>query len=219
MRKLRYIVTMSLAVMGVLAVSASAASAAKFHAESSPTYLLGEQQTRNVFTINPGTVEAKTVECNTAKFTGTFSGTELSTLEAIHPEYSGCTAFGLSATVTTTGCNYTLHEPTGSGPYTGTVDVVCESGHVIEVNAGLGTCTVRVGSQANLGSVRYENEGSGSTRDVLLTANVTGISAEVNGVLGTCGPNGVRPGQYTGSVLAKGYSNEKHTTQHGIWVG
>jgi hypothetical protein len=212
-RKVRCIIVACMAFCA-MAGMASAAQAAKFHAESSPTFLLGNQSEKNVFTVN-----GKTVECSTAKFEAEFTGTELSKLEKVHPTYSGCTAFGLEATVTTTGCTYTFNEPTGtSSPYSGTVSIVCETGHEIEINAGFGICHVKVGSQANKSSVTYTDEGTGATRSVLVKANVSGITSTVSGSELICGANGTQSATYKGSVLTKGYSNSTHTTQHGIWV-
>lgn len=217
MTKLKYIIAAGACIAGCAfsGAVATAAQAAKFHTESSPTYLLGNQKTQNVFAVN-----GKEVKCSTATFTsGKLEGTELSKLEGVHPEYKECEAFGLEATVTTTGCNYTFNEPTGSSsPYSGTVNVVCESGKEIVISAGFGICTAKVGSQGPLSSVTFTNEGSGATRDVLVTANVSGISTKVEGSELLCGTNGTRSATYTGSVLTKGYSNETHKTQHGIWV-
>ncbi|MFT3864759.1 MAG: hypothetical protein QM729_10845 [Solirubrobacterales bacterium] len=211
-RNLRILGLTMVAMLAVGVVGASAASAASFHSESSETFVLGSQSTQNVFTVN-----SRTVKCSTATFTGSFTGTSKSTLENIHPEYGGCEAFGLEATVNTEGCNYTFNEPSGSSTYTGTVNVVCESGKEIEINAA-STCVVKVGSQSGLSSVTYTDEGSGSSRSVLVTANVSGISSTVSGSTLICGTNGTRSATYTGSVSTKGYTSAAHTTQTGVWV-
>lgn len=189
---------------------ASAAQAATFHAESSPTYLLGSQSTENVFTF-----DGRSIECADTTLTGELTGTEADRLEGVHPEYSDCTAVGLEATVTTTGCDYTLYEPTGSEPYAGTMGILCKGGHKMEFVFGLGVCTVTVGTQGLLGTVTYTDKKSG----VLVTFDVSGITGQVSGSEEVCGTGGSQEGTYTGSVLVKGYSDPAHAIRHGFWVG
>ncbi|MFT3864758.1 MAG: hypothetical protein QM729_10840 [Solirubrobacterales bacterium] len=214
-RNLRILGLTMVAMLAVGVVGASAASAASFHSESSETFVLGSQSTQNVFTVN-----SRTFKCSTVTFTGSFEGTSKSTLEEIHPEYGGCEAFGLEIAINTEGCNYTFDEPSGSGSesHTGTVNLVCATGHEIEMNTASGVCVVTVGSQSGLSSVTYTDEGSGSSRSVLVTANVSGISVDVSGSTLICGTNGTRSATYTGSVSTKGYTSEAHTIRTGIWV-
>jgi hypothetical protein len=201
------------AVLALTAVAASAASAAEFHSEASSTFIHGEQSVENVFTVN-----SRTVTCKEATFTGTQTGTATTTL-TIHPTYGNCTAFGLPAKVSTAGCNYQFNQPTGSGPFSGTVNIVCETGSKIEINVNEGTCNITVAAQGPLSSLTYTNEGSGSSRAVSVGANVSGISSTVSGGILACGTNGTRSATYTGTVLTKGFTNSGMGTEVGVFVG
>lgn len=226
-----------LAVMAVLAVSAvyaSAASAALFHSEAQVTELTGEQKTQNVFTVNGGTVK-----CEIAKFAGKItatggSGTNwTSETVTVHPTYETCTGFGQNVTINTgteaAGCNYVLNA-------NGTIDKIeCAEGQKIVITGKTTGCTVTVGPQVKgttagtlvNPNVDYTNEGSKTTRDVLVTATVGNegtahTSGSISGVLytssgGACGASG-NNGSYRGTVTVRGYSNPEHTVQVGVWV-
>ena len=133
----------------------------------------------------------------------------------IHPEYKECTAFGLSAEVETAGCNYRFGQPSGTGPFTGNVSIVCETGKNIVVKAA-STCTITVGSQGPLSGITYTNS-AGPPMTVTVGSNV-GVSSTVSGNTLICGTNGTRPGTYTGSVLVKGWTSSAMTTQRNVTV-
>jgi hypothetical protein len=204
----RYLKILGLSAMAVLVigvVTASAASAApKFTSTGTPTTIHGVQGTTNVFTINGGEVE-----CSTATFEGTMTGTEAASI-TVHPTYGGCLAFGRSAEITTTGCNFVLSA-------SGTAEIECEGTNKIIIHVPSGPCTVEVGPQMlGAASVSYTNTGTkgSTTSGVTVTANVTGITYTSTG--GACGTGGSN-GTYTGTVLAKGWTNAAKTTQRGIW--
>jgi hypothetical protein len=211
MRRFKLIGLAVVAVLALTAVSAAAASAHTFKTASSPTFLNGEQVTKNVFTVSGGTVK-----CTGATFTsGELTGTSLSSV-LVHPTYSGCTAFGQEAEVntgtSTNGCNYELTAE-------GKVSVKCVgTGTGIVVKAKTAGCTVTVNGgteNQNLGSVTYANKTDGSFTDVEVTAAVTGIKYTSSG--GIWGASGTAGG-YTGSVLEKGYKNTTFTAanQHSV---
>jgi hypothetical protein len=191
------------------AVCAAAASAHTFKTTSSPTFLNGEQVTKNVFTFSGGAFK-----CTGATFTSAeLTGTSLSSV-VVHPTYIGCTAFGQEFEITTgtstNGCNYEFTtEGKVSVKCVGSVSAMVRkaktAGRVITVNG-------RAENQ-NLGSVTYANQTDGGLADALATAQVTGITYTSSG--GICGASGTAGG-YTGSVLDKGYSNSAHTTQHSV---
>jgi hypothetical protein len=213
------------AMVAVGALSAGSASAAAgeidlaCHTGADSCFLFGEQTTTNVFTVTGGNVK-----CTSAKFTGEGTGgttaTTVVSKEAdwtfhtvtVHPEYSGCTAFGQAATITTTGCNYNL---TASSKTAGNASIECETGKLITIKANTAGCTVTVGAQTPANNkVDYENSGTGSEKDVLVTATVgtstAGITYTSSG--GICGASGTN-GTYTGTVTEKCWKNAKHTEQ------
>lgn len=213
MRLLKMLGIAMLAVFS-MAVAASAASAAEFHIEGTtgPFTIEADQvaEENHVFTIESG-LQTK---CKTAHFVGTQAGTSAKTL-TVHPTYSNCTAFGLSATINTQSCNYEFLEPTGTGPFTGKVNIVnCST--PITITAG--TCEVTVGGQGPLSEVTYTNEAT-SPKTVNVGANVSGIkyTKVKDGFL--CPLNGTgtkEEGTYTGNTIAKGFEK---TTQKGVFVG
>jgi hypothetical protein len=200
--------------MLVLAVTASAASAAKFHVEGTtgPFTVKADQiaEENHIFTIEGG-LETK---CKTAHFEGTQAGTEAATL-TVHPEYSGCTAFGLSATINTASCKYEFLEPTGTGPFTGSLNIVnCST--PITITAG--TCKVTVTNQGPIGSVTYTNEAT-TPKTVKVAASVTGITYTKTEDGFLCPLNGTgtnSDGTYKGDTIAKGFEG---VTQKGVFVG
>jgi hypothetical protein len=211
-RHLKALALAALAVFAMAAVSASAAQAApKFTSEIEKTTLHGVQSTKNVFTPEGG---FGSVECTGATFEGTSTGVKNGTVfetatVTVHPTYTGCTAFGLNATVTTTGCNYVLKAA-------GTVEVECEAGKVISINVGALGCTLTIGAQTpGTPTVDYTNNGKvGKEADVLVTATVGGVA--YTRTAGGFGCPATGKATYTGSVTTKGYTSAAHTTQVGI---
>jgi hypothetical protein len=191
LRKRKFLGVLIVAALAIsaLGVSAASASAAEFHAAESPVKITADQTKTNVFTV-----DGTKVECTTAHFVSGLIAAPSPTAE-VHPEYSGCTAFGfVGATVNTESCNYVLHA-------SGSVDIVCPTGQSIKITAS--TCAVEVGSQSGLTSIAYTNSGN----NVIVTPNVSGITATKTKDGFLCPLNGtgtVTNGTYTGAVEAKG---------------
>jgi hypothetical protein len=206
------------AVFALTAVVASGAQAVQFHSESSTTFLLGQQATRNVFDTAAGTVKCGTAASN-AQFTGEITGTTVSEL-TITPECTGATAFGQNMIFNFTGCDYLFTAPTGSAPtYDGRFDIQCPEGKHIDVEVPAGECSLTVFPQEVPGVVNYTNGGAGSTRDVLVTSGLEGVAYTVDGPGTICGSVGAHTdGKLTGSVTFKGFENAAHTEQKGLWV-
>jgi hypothetical protein len=206
-----------LALVSMLCMSAIGASAshALFTAPEGPVDLTGNQATQNIFTTGGGEVK-----CNVAEFTGTNTEAEAAE-QLIEPHYSGCTAFGFTAHVNATPCNYLFTTPKvdlGGGEFTGEPPhVVCPGGGAITITPtffGFSVCTATIGEQTPTGGhVIYKREGSGATRDLLVTSTVTGIHyTSTGGACGTGGGATNTDGVYTGSVTLKGYKhNQPHT--------
>jgi hypothetical protein len=204
-RHLKILGLIAMAVLAIGVISASAASAApKFTSTGTPTTIHGVQATTNVLTINGGELE-----CESVTFEGTVTGTEAASI-TVHPTFGGCLAFGRAAEITTTGCNFVLSA-------TGTAEIECEAGKKIIIHVPSGPCTIEFGPQMlGASSVSFTNGGTkgSTTSTVTVTANVTGITYTSTG--GACGASGTN-GTYTGTVLAKGWTNSAKTTQRGIW--
>jgi hypothetical protein len=179
-------------VFAMTAVSASAASAAEFHSASENTKFVGTQVGINAFFTEVGAVE-----CEITEYKGEVNGaTTTSEVETV-PTYEKCTAFGQPADITPHGTititsNGTIHV---NAPVTITV-----------TSGGLSVCTLTVKAQGPRGTVGFDNQGSGSTADILLTALVVGLEYEVSGGNGNCGTEGPHSdGEYEGNVTVKGF--------------
>lgn len=230
----RNLKALGLALFAALALSAMAASAASakhhFGAPKAPTDVTGSQGTQHIFTT-----EAGEVKCNTATFSGT-QGSASTSEVTITPHYTGCTAFGFASThVKFNGCDYTFTTPTVDitpGEFTSEPPhVLCPGTSVVEITPtipffGTSVCTVTVEPQTpTSGHVLYKNEGSGDTRDVLVTSKVEGIHYTVHGGGGTCGTteSGGKTithtdGKYTGTVTLKGYEDGNHAVHEPILI-
>ena len=93
------VVTAMIVLVVALGVGPASAAAAEFHTSVGGTSLTGTQE--EAFKL---TLQGNSITCSTVKMSGTsaFSGTSVT--QQLHPEFSGCTAFGLAATVSTPGC-------------------------------------------------------------------------------------------------------------------
>jgi hypothetical protein len=170
MRNLKVLGLALVAMFAMSAVTAAAASADEFTAESYPATLTGKNTTANdKFLTTTGTVN-----CKVASYKATVSAATTSVLAA--PEYKECTAFGFPATIDVNGCKYQFNI---GGATIGDADLVCEAGKTVDVtaiSAGTLKCTVHVGSQSDItGTVTYSNTGSGTTREINIGVVLGGI--------------------------------------------
>lgn len=228
----RNLKALGLALVAVLAMGAVMASAASasFDSEIEKTTIEGEQPAESKHKF---TVEAGSTECSTAKFhslssttttgpvTGTLSGSVYTSASlTIEPIYDNCTNSLLGeVNVKENGCHYrfTAGETISSTTTAGSVHVECHEGKVIEVvrASGFNPCTIKVGPQT-LGGIVYHNEGSGSTRDVLVTANVEGLKYSQSGLLCPGGTGNFENGTYKGDVTTIG--TDEAGNHVGVWV-
>ncbi len=116
----------ALAVMGAIAASAAQA-VVQLNATKFPVEIHAEGGDKETFTTSGGTVKCTF---------GTFSGeaTKASTVLTVHPEYSGCTAFGFTkAEYNFNECNYifTATEKTSMDNYTAHTKIECLNGNKI----------------------------------------------------------------------------------------
>lgn len=181
----------------------------EFHSEVDHTLVTGSQSTTNSFSFG---LLLGSFKCEVSTFDGTASAKTVAEL-TIKPAYSKCTGVEREVTIHMNGCAYVL-TVTGAGT-DGFVHIECPSGKAIEmtVDAFPEGCTVTVGAQMAGGVVDYKAEGSGATRDLLLTWTLEGIDYERDGCeVGGKGNNGT----YTGSVTLKAENTSGE--QKGIWV-
>ena len=181
---IRNLKVLGLALVAVLAMSAmvsSAASAAeKFTASAGKGTKISAEDTSNI----KFTVTGNTVTCTKAVFTGTAPG-ESFTEVSVNAEYSGCTAFGLNATVTGFGQHGEKEPCTFNLEAKGVADLNCPAGQDVTVDAG--PCTVHVPAQPNLGTLTYTNNGN----HVDIGLNVTNINGNhTDGFLCPLGSSG-----------------------------
>ncbi len=156
-------------------------------------------------------------ESGAKKCTGfSMSGTQLSSAAGLtlHPIFTGCKAFGLTEPVTTTGCNFVINIP-GSSITVGALSIVCEPGHEIIKGPATGSnCVTTYPTQLRLGSVTFANQGSGETRTVKATINLSGMSYTETGSF--C----ARPGSHSnGTMSATVTLKGTHSfTQQALWI-
>lgn len=181
-------------VLATMAASAAAASAAEFNAAESPAKVNAVNEGNHVFTA--GIVGS--ISCKKATFTGEEFKAVPTKEVTVTPSYTECTFLGVGTTVTTNGCDYTFTEPTGTGPFTGKVDVGCPTGKSIEFEA-LG-CRVKVGGQTGLGTVTYTNQANGTVK---VAAKVTSITYTSEGACNGL-PGVHNDGTYEGTAIASG---------------
>lgn len=185
-------------VLAAMAASAAAASAAEFNAAESPAKVNATNEGAHVFTA--GIVGS--ISCKKATFTGQKFVVVPTKEVTVTPTYSECTFLGVPTVVNTNECDYTFTEPTGTGPFTGKVDVGCPTGKAIEFEAL--SCRVKVGAQTGLGTVTYTNQTNGTVK---VAAKVSGITYTSEGACN--GLPGVHSdGTYEGTAIATGENEE-----------
>jgi hypothetical protein len=213
--------TLGLALVAVFAMSAVVASAASATAGTLTTFPAGstviataEQTGIHKFTLTGHKIGEgfAVTECTTAKFTGVAASPskEGDTTVTVQPVYEGCKAFGLNATITTTGCHYLLHTgtPTLTGGWHVVTDVVCTAGAVIKIVTA--TCEVQVGSQNGLATSEATNSGTSTAMDLVLHTNISGITYNVtkDGIGCPLSGTGVKnDGDYTGTTTVRAHDS------------
>ncbi len=171
----------------------------------------GEQVGRNSLQLTDHLISGKaaTAECQSLSSAASEPVANLEETILIHPEYKECTAFGLKATIATTGCNYLFHinSPAGSGRHV-TTDVSCSAGSSVKVIAGL--CEVTIGSQVGLTTSEAVNSGTEEAMDLLLHTNINGIHYTVvkDGIgCPLSGTGSFSKGDYTGTTTLQAHDS------------
>jgi hypothetical protein len=190
-------------------LGAAPALASNFAFESSPTWLLGQQESTFAFGFSSGKVKATTATFKSSEIVGTSASSV-----ALRPEYGGLTAFGLQANLSTNGCTYVLKPSTTTE---GVFSIACEPGQEITISVPKASCTLKIPAQTPATpTVKFANLGSGATRDVRADLEVAGVTYTTSGG-GVCGESGTN-GTITVTETLKGFGTASFTSQHGIWV-
>jgi len=197
---MRYAKALGLAFVAMLALSAVAATAASaddFTAEKYPATLTG--------TNDPGFSDEflttiGTFKCTKTTYTATVVGPTTSLTAT--PSFSGCAAFGFPFVFDMNGCTFKFNIGAGT---TGDADLVCPAGAELTItatSAGTAKCTEHIKAQSDIaGMVTYSNIGAGTTREITISAALSGI--DYTHTAGT----GI--GQCTSGSAANGILNAK----------
>jgi hypothetical protein len=170
---------------------------------------MGMEAEHAVLTVSSNTTQkfapkagGSAIECKTIKIDGATIQSEFTAVETVEfePTYSECASFlGAAVSVKSNGCKYVLR--LASEKTSGTTDVECPAGKSLEFVVGA-LCTYAVGSQTGLSTVSYANTGSGATREIAASPNLTGVTSTKTGSF-VC-PAGSSEGTYSGEMKLTG---------------
>lgn len=203
-------------IVSALALGLGGASPAlafpEFHVETSPVTISGSQIGTDVYKFNAGTLKCGEVTASGSQTTKTSEWVRYS------PSYTECTAFGFAgATVTPNGCRWEL-QATIAGhaqpDFWG-----CEAMTIVAKLAGTTKCTVYVYPQLGLlGGVSITNSGSGSSRRITATFNLSNVeyTQQAGTGLGSCkSESHLTNGTYVGETTLGAFEG---ATQKGLWM-
>jgi hypothetical protein len=171
---IRRISALGAAVAVVLAMSAIAVSMASADVMTSES-----AATTTLFGDNDGvtsvlSLDGLEMKCTNDNYIGSISsGASQVTLTFTK---SGCLWTAFAGTINPNECSYLLKIK--ALVTTGTTDIVCPAGHEITVTwppFGKPKCIIHIPPQSNLGTVTWTNIGAGTTREMTLDLNITGL--------------------------------------------
>lgn len=197
-------------------MGAASASAAAFHAETKPEFLLGQQVESTKFRFPSTHFGEFFLEPICAK--GEANGETASfTVEAIQlvPTYSSCTTQLVPITVEANGCGYSVTATGSGGSFGANLKLTCPAGKqiIFRFFAGPEICRIMIGAQTPASS-SFELVNEGSPQDVRLVGTATGLKYTTfpnNNTTG-CGENGVNA-ELVLNLAIKGYSDAARTKQ------
>ena len=170
--------------------------------------MTGKQGLTNILKTTAGSAECKSVT-----FAGTVASSSASSITAT-PSFSECTCLGVLCTADVNECDYLLKIDAES---LGTVDIACPAGKEITLTAS--KCTIHIPPQTGVGTISYQEIGTGTTREIELGLNLAGIHyAHTEGTgIGKCstgtGTNGTLAG--TATMTGEGDPGSGHV---GAWA-
>ncbi len=132
----------------------------------------------------------------------------------LYPVFSGCTRFGVAATVKTNGCAIVPESGTGE-PMSGDVGIwECKS----PMTFSSGACTVAIGNQTDAGTATYTVLGTGENREIIAKLNLNSLTVTQTGGI-VCPTGTYHNGVYKGEWRIKASSPYAPFGQTGIWIG
>jgi hypothetical protein len=212
MRSLRVVAVALAALIVGGAILASASSADELTAESYPVLLTGRNSPSSLDTY---ITTAGTVACKSVSYVGTITGA--TTTVSITPSYSNCTFFGFPAVVDVNECKLTTNIGAGT---TGDGDLSCPAGKsltVTAITAGTTKCTLHMSSQSDMtGTVTLSNTGSGTTRELHVRAQLSGVDyTHTKGTgLGACAAGSGTNGSLEVTALVTGEADKEGGPAH-----
>lgn len=175
-RALRNTTGLGLLCLLLLFGAAPGAAADGFAAITYPVTMSGQQ-------LGSGPVfgtEAGNATCESTTLTSPSLSGDAASL-TLTPAFSKCKAFGFaSATVTTTGCTFSLQGPSETATiesFEGTMNLSCEAGKSIVIVAV--SCEIQVPGQTGLNTIKYVNHTEKSPQNFDATFALTGIKYNV----------------------------------------
>ncbi len=214
-------VAMALALTAL--VGASSASASTFKSQVAATIWNGQPTNNHTFIFPAGGTNFKEFkECNN-HFQSGLTASEEKALTAKHIGEKGeKTESGVSllrckvplgnfyAYMST--CEYRFNP--GGESLVGTMDLIGCGAEPMHFSNG--TCSIQIGNQQGLDTVKYENAGSGSTSTIVATASMSNITYTAVGA-GCSAVGTFNNGTYSGTWSISG-KNHTETSQVGVWV-
>ena len=209
----------ALLALGLASASTASAVVPEFHSEITNTVLTaGESGTQEV------SLGESTLRCESLSVSGSMVGKATTEIDVV-PAYSECVVetggSSLPAHVHTNSCGYALSisEETVEGHAgQGQLAVECESAEdKIEVDVtflGERHCANIPAQTAGTPAVDFTNVGEGTTRQIVVSPTVEGLSYQLTGI---CGSAEASNGAIGGEASILGENGSGH--HRGIWIG
>lgn len=188
-------------------------ASAQFESEAESTVLTVSSNETQKYQLSEGGL---TIECSHLTLRGLISSAfkkAVTVAVGINAIASCANVLGQAVTVIAHGVHKILH--LSASKTVGTIDYEGSGTEVIEIRIG-SICTYTIGTQTGLSSVTYKNIGSGTTREIIVEPNVTGITSTRTTNDLFC-PAAGSAGTYKGNFTLTG-ENEAGTAHIGVFV-
>lgn len=197
MRNLKVLSITAMAVLVVCAIGAAGVQAATFSAASSPVTIISTPDGTGKTAHQVLDFAGASLTSNKITFDGTMSNSPVEAIETSSITYSESNFIGQPATVHMNGCNFNFEAG-------GNIDINCPAGKEITISVPNPVCDVVFPSQQNKGTVTYHNIVTGTSQEITVSMNVTGL------VYTATGP---------GCPIAGTFANGTYTTGNFIFTG